>query len=264
MTAQSATVDKDEIERFSRIAEEWWDEHGKFRPLHKMNPLRLQYIRDRACAYLGRNPEQLRPLHGVSVLDIGCGGGLLCEPLTRLGAMVTGIDASEKNIAVAALHADKMGLDVNYLCTTPEALVPSAPCLVPEESQSTRHKAQGTQYDIVLALEIVEHVADVPAFLRAVTALVKPNGILFMSTLNRTTKSYALAIVGAEYVLRWLPRGTHSWQKFLKPSELCAGLRKEGMHIGQMSGMVFNPFSNSWSLSSTDLDVNYLLTATKN
>jgi 2-polyprenyl-6-hydroxyphenyl methylase/3-demethylubiquinone-9 3-methyltransferase len=242
-TEQRQTVDDGEIERFTRIAEEWWDEKGKFRPLHLINPVRLQYIRDKICTHYRRAPETRESLKELSVLDIGCGGGLLCEPLTRLGADVTGIDAGDKNIKVAALHAEKMGLAVNYQCTTAEAM-------------------QG-QYDVVLALEIIEHVADVPAFLRAVTALVKPGGILFMSTLNRTAKSYAMAIVGAEYILRWLPRGTHSWQKFLKPSELCAGLRQEGMQIEHMTGMVFNPFGGGWRLKDSDLDVNYLLTATK-
>jgi 2-polyprenyl-6-hydroxyphenyl methylase/3-demethylubiquinone-9 3-methyltransferase len=238
------TVDNDEVERFSRIADEWWDEKGKFRPLHLINPLRLQYIRDRVCAHYGRSTDARESLKGLSLIDIGCGGGLLCEPLSRLGAEVTGIDASDKNIKVAALHAERMGLTVDYRCTTPEAITDQ-------------------QYDIVLALEIVEHVADVPAFLQAVTSLLKPGGILFMSTISRTAKSYALAIIGVEYVLRWLPRGTHTWQKFLKPSELCAGLRKEGMHIEHMTGMTFNPFGGSWSLNENDLGVNYLLTATK-
>jgi 2-polyprenyl-6-hydroxyphenyl methylase/3-demethylubiquinone-9 3-methyltransferase len=263
MALQSQTVDKDEIERFSRIADEWWDEHGKFRPLHQINPLRLQYIRDRVCAHYGRKSEQREALSGLTLLDIGCGGGLLCEPMTRLGAHVTGIDASDKNIKVASLHAERMGLSIDYQCTTPEMLVPSASCLVPDDLQSTRHKALNTSFDIVLALEIVEHVADVPAFLHAVAALVKPGGILFMSTLNRTAKSYALGILGAEYVLRWLPRGTHTWKKFLKPSELCGALRKENMHIDHMTGMTFNPFGGSWSLNDNDLGVNYLLTATK-
>jgi 2-polyprenyl-6-hydroxyphenyl methylase/3-demethylubiquinone-9 3-methyltransferase len=245
MTTESTTADAGEIERFSRIAEQWWDENGKFKPLHRMNPLRIEYIRDRICAHYGKDATARAPLGGLSLLDIGCGGGLLCEPMTRLGASVTGIDAAEKNIRVAALHAEKMGLAIDYRCATPETLPP--------------HSA----FDAVLALEIVEHVADVPAFLAACTGLLKPGGILFMSTLNRTFKSYAMAIIGAEYVLRWLPRGTHSWKKFLSPAELCAGLRKEGMHIDHMTGMVFNPLKNSWHLAEKDMDVNYLLTATK-
>ncbi len=243
MTLDSPTVDKDEIERFSRIADEWWDENGKFKPLHRMNPIRLGYIRDRAAMHFGKDSAQIQSLSGLSLLDIGCGGGLLCEPLTRLGAQVTGIDASEKNIRVASLHAEKMGLNINYQCAAAESLT--------------------TQYDIVLAMEIVEHVADVAAFLKAVSALVKPGGILFMSTLNRTIKSYTMAIVGAEYVLRWLPRGTHEWKKFLKPSELCGGLREENMVIDHMTGAVYQPFHNSWSLNEQDLSVNYMLTATK-
>jgi len=246
MTLNSQTVDKDEIERFSRIAEEWWDENGKFRPLHRMGPLRVQYVRDQICNHWLRDPDQIKPFLGLSLIDIGCGGGLLSEPMTRMGAKVTGIDAAEKNIKVAALHAEKMGLAVDYQCATPEMLA-----------------AKGQLFDVVLALEIVEHVADVPAFLNACTALLKPGGILFMSTLNRTLKSYAFAIAGAEYLLRWLPRGTHEWQKFLKPSELCAGLRKERMQIAHMAGMVFSPLKNEWRLAEKDMDVNYIVTATK-
>ncbi len=244
MTAQTATVDKDEIERFSRIAEEWWDANGKFRPLHQMNPVRVGYIRDHACKHFP-SPDQQKPLSGLTVLDIGCGGGLLCEPLTRLGAQVTGIDASEKNIAVATLHAKKMGLDITYRCATPEILEATP------------------LFDIVLGLEIVEHVANVPAFLRACAAQVKPGGLLFMSTISRTVKSYALAIAGAEYILRWLPRGTHQWKKFLKPSELCAGLREEGLHITHMSGITFSPLQQAWQLQENDVSVNYILTAQK-
>ncbi len=246
MVSDSSTIDREDVDRFSRIAEEWWDETGKFRPLHRINPLRLGYIRDRACNHFGRNPEQMKSLSSLTLLDIGCGGGLMAEPLARIGARVTGIDASEKNIQVAAFHAEKMGLRMDYACTTPEQLC----------------KGTTKAYDIVLALEIVEHVADVPLFLHACSKLVKPGGILFMSTLNRTLKSYTLAIIGAEYMLRWLPRGTHDWRKFLKPSELCAGLRKEGMTIAHMTGMVYNPLQSEWSLEESDLDVNYLLTAT--
>ncbi len=246
MTVESATVDKEDVERFSRIAGEWWDEHGKFRPLHQMNPVRLQYMRDQACAHFGRDPHQMQVLSGLTLGDIGCGGGLLSEPFARMGTKVTAIDASEQNIKVASLHAEKMGLAIHYRCTTPELLC--------ADSSET--------YDIVLALEIVEHVADVGEFLRACTKLVKPGGILFMSTLNRTLKSYALAIAGAEYVLRLLPRGTHDWKKFLKPSELCAGLRKEGMTVTHMTGMAFNPLKSAWRLDDRDLSVNYLLTAT--
>lgn len=246
MTIETSTVDKEDVERFSRIAEEWWDTNGKFRPLHQINPVRLAYMRDKACVHYKRDPQQLRTLSGLSLLDIGCGGGLLSEPFARLGVQVTAVDASDKNIKVASLHSQKMGLDIDYRCTTPEQLCSDS----------------NTTYDIVLALEIVEHVADVPEFLRACTKLIKPGGVLFMSTLNRTVKSYVLAIAGAEYVLRWVPRGTHNWKKFLKPSELCSGLRKEGMTIFHMTGMVFNPFSGTWHINDHDLGVNYLLTAT--
>ena len=252
MGAATSTVDDEDVERFSRIAEQWWDENGKFRPLHLINPVRLQYIQQQACRHFGRDADKLKSLSGLSLLDIGCGGGLMAEPLTRMGAKVTAIDASEKNIKVASLHAEKMGLDIDYRCTTPEELLRSSH----DASSLTK------SYDIVLALEIVEHVADVPMFLNACTKMVKPGGILFMSTLNRTFKSYAMAIAGAEYVLRWLPRGTHQWKKFLKPSELCAGLRRENMTIHHMTGMAFNPLKNTWSLDDKDLDVNYLLTAT--
>lgn len=245
MVMESPTVDKDEIERFSRIAEEWWDENGKFKPLHRMNPVRIGYIRDKVAAHYGRDVTKPQPLAGLSLLDIGCGGGLLCEPFVRLGAEVTGIDAAEKNIRVASLHAEKMGLVIDYRCDAAENL------------------AGKTTYDIVLAMEIVEHVADVPAFLKAISELVKPGGIVFMSTLNRTIKSYGMAIIGAEYVLRWLPRGTHEWRKFLKPSELCSGLRNASLAVDHMTGMVFNPFGNSWSLKDSDLDVNYMLSASK-
>lgn len=241
MTNQTSTISPEEIEKFSRMAEEWWDENGKFKPLHRMNPMRIEYIRDKVKDHFSR--DGLKPLDGLSLLDIGCGGGLLCEPFTRLGARVTGIDASEKNIKVASLHAEKMGLSIDYQCAAAEDMK--------------------TTYDIVLAMEIVEHVADVPAFLRAISKLVKPGGILFMSTLNRTAKSYLMAIVGAEYVLRWLPRGTHEWKKFVKPSDLCSGLRNEGLNIQHMTGAVFNPLNNSWKTNDRDLDVNYMVTANK-
>jgi len=246
MVSETSTVDKEDVERFSRIAEEWWDENGKFRPLHRINPVRLAYMRDQACRHFKRDAQQIQSLSGLRLIDIGCGGGLLSEPFARMGAKVTAIDASDKNIKVARLHSEKMGLDIDYRCTTPEQIC----------------KEGSEAYDIVLALEIVEHVADVPEFLRACTKMVKPGGILFMSTLNRTVKSYAMAIAGAEYVLRWLPRGTHNWKQFLKPSELCSGLRREGMTVTHMTGMVFNPFSNRWRIDDNDLGVNYLLSAT--
>ena len=237
-----STVDEGEIERFSRIAEEWWDPKGKFAPLHRLNPVRLGYIRDRAAAHWQRDPLGGSPLEGLSLLDIGCGGGLLCEPATRLGAAVTGIDAADRNIATARLHAERQGLAIDYREATAEALT-----------------AEGRQFDIVLALEIVEHVADVDLFLKSCGRLAKPGGLVFLSTLNRTAKAWALAIAGAEYMLRWLPRGTHDWRKFLKPSEVVRGLRSGGVEAQEIVGVVYSPLSRAWSLNARDLDVNYML-----
>ena len=240
-TAHS-TVDEAEIERFSRIAEEWWDPNGKFAPLHRLNPLRLGYIRDRAAGHWRRDPLSGSPLQDLSLLDIGCGGGLLCEPMTRLGATVTGIDAAERNIATARRHAQGQSLAIGYRETTAEALA-----------------AEGRQFDIVLALEIIEHVADIDLFLKSCGQLTKPGGLVFLSTLNRTAKAWALAIAGAEYLLRWLPRGTHDWKKFLKPSEVVRGLRLGGVETQEIVGVVYSPLSRAWSLNKRDLDVNYML-----
>ena len=242
----ASTVDSAEVERFSRIAEEWWDTKGKFAPLHQLNPVRIGYIRDRAAAHWRRDALSGQPLAGLSLLDIGCGGGLLSEPMTRLGATVTGIDASVRNISVAGLHAGKQGLDIDYRATTAEALAD-----------------QPARFDIVLALEIVEHVADVDLFLRSCGALVKPGGLIFLSTLNRTAKAWALAIAGAEYVLGWLPRGTHDWKKFLKPSEVARGLRAGGVETEEIVGVVYSPLRRAWSLNAADLDVNYMLHGSK-
>ena len=247
MTTQAAkhpSVNPDEIAKFEAMADSWWDANGKFKPLHDINPLRIGYIRDHAAQHFAQGGDT--PLQGLSLLDVGCGGGLLCEPMTRLGAKVTGVDASEKNIRVAALHAEKMGLAIDYQHRTAEALA-----------------AEGAQYDIVLALEIVEHVADLDAFMESVCALVKPDGLLFLSTLNRTAKSFAFAIIGAEYVLRWLPRGTHDWKQFIKPSELHARLRKHDITVQDQTGMVLNPLSWKWELKPNDLSVNYLLVGRK-
>jgi 2-polyprenyl-6-hydroxyphenyl methylase/3-demethylubiquinone-9 3-methyltransferase len=244
-TAHS-TVDAGEIERFSRIADEWWDPAGKFAPLHQLNPVRLGFIRDRTAAHWQREPLSGSPLQGLSVLDIGCGGGLLCEPMARLGAEVTGIDAAERNLDTARRHAAGQELAIDYRATTAEALAES-----------------GVQFDIVLALEIVEHVADVDLFLRSVGRLAKPGGLVFLSTLNRTAKAWALAIAGAEYVLRWLPRGTHDWRKFLKPSEAVRGLRAGGVEAQEIVGVVYSPLSRAWSLNRRDLDVNYMLYGSK-
>jgi 2-polyprenyl-6-hydroxyphenyl methylase / 3-demethylubiquinone-9 3-methyltransferase len=239
------TVDPAEIERFSRIAGEWWDPAGKFAPLHRLNPLRIGYIRDRAAQHWQRDPLSGVPLQGLSLLDIGCGGGLLSEPMARLGAQVTGVDAAARNIRVAAQHAGKQGLDIDYRQGTAEALAET-----------------GTQFDIVLALEIVEHVADVDLFLKSCGRMVKPGGLLFLSTLNRTAKAWALAIAGGEYILRWLPRGTHDWKKFLKPSEVVNGLDAAGIAAQEIVGVVYSPLSRAWSLSKSDLDVNYMLYGT--
>ncbi|MDZ5646542.1 bifunctional 2-polyprenyl-6-hydroxyphenol methylase/3-demethylubiquinol 3-O-methyltransferase UbiG [Nitrospirillum sp. BR 11828] len=246
MSQTATTVDPGEIQRFSAIAAEWWDEAGKFRPLHKLNPVRLEYLRDRICAHFGRDPLAPQPLKGLRLVDIGCGGGLLSEPLARMGADVVGIDAAERNVKTAATHAMETGTPVDYRHTTAEDLV-----------------AAGEKFDAVLSLEVVEHVADVPLFLDSLAALLKPEGLLVMATLNRTPKSYLMAIIGAEYVLRWLPRGTHDWRKFLKPSELAAGLRATGLTVREIMGLVYSPFNDTFRLDARDLDVNYLLWASR-
>lgn len=239
----SETLDGDEIARFSALAEEWWDERGPFRPLHQINPTRMMYIRDRLCAHFGRDPKAPRPLKGLSVLDIGCGGGLVAEPLTRLGANVTGIDPAPETIAAAKTHADAAGLDIAYEATTAETL-----------AEANRN------FDAVLLLEVVEHVPDVPAFLKRLAPLVAQDGVMILSTLNRTLKAYALAIVGAEYILRWLPAGTHQWDRFVTPKELKAGLTSAGLAPADTTGMVYDPLDDRWSLSR-DTDVNYFATA---
>ena len=243
---RGASIDDTEIARFESVAAEWWDSDGKFRPLHRMNPTRIGYIRDALCRHFGRTVGDATPLDGLSIADVGCGGGLLCEPMARLGARVTGVDAGAEAVSIARLHADQMGLEIDYRQATAEALA-----------------EEGAKYDAVLALEIVEHVADIDAFLAAVSALVRPGGVLIMSTLNRTAKSFGLAIVGAEYLLRWVPRGTHDWRKFVRPSELASGLRSHGIDVDDVRGMVFNPLDGTWSLSDRDLDVNYLLAGRK-
>jgi len=230
-SAHTTTIDPEEIARFSRIADEWWDERGKFAPLHRINPLRIEWIRDSTS------------LPGCTLLDIGCGGGLIAEPMARLGAQVTAIDASEKNIAVAKLHSGKSGLAIDYRCTSSEAM--------------------DEQFDVVLALEIIEHVADIPAFVASCCKLVKPGGKIFYSTMNRTAKSYALAIIGAEYILRWLPKGTHTWSKFVKPHELVRELEKHGVETTDMRGMVMNPLTQKWRWDEKDLSVNYALSGIK-
>lgn len=241
-----STVDQGEIDKFSAMADDWWDPDGKFKPLHQLNETRLKFIRQRSCRHFGRDDDRLDPFDGLSVLDVGCGGGLISEPMARLGGAVTGLDAAPANIEVARLHAAASGLTIDYRCATAE-----------EEAEA------GRQYDLVLALEIIEHVADVGTFLSSLGRVVRPGGALFLSTLNRTAKAYLLAIVGAEYLLRWLPRGTHDWQRFVKPSELTRPLRQNGLKVGAMSGLVYNPLADRWHLDERDLDVNYILFAAK-
>lgn len=245
MTKTSTTVDTAEIERFSAMAAEWWDPLGKFRPLHNLNPVRLGHIRDTAVRHFGLDSHSRRPLEGLRILDIGCGGGLVAEPLARLGAAVTGVDAAERNIAVASLHARESGLSVDYRSGNAEDMAEA-----------------GESFDIVLALEIIEHVADVPLFVSAISRLARPGGLVLVATMNRTWKAFAMAIVGAEYVLRWLPRGTHDWKKFLRPSEVAAEVRRNGLGTAEVRGMSYNPLEDRWSLSA-DTDVNYILTAAK-
>ncbi len=239
------TAAPDEVARFSALADEWWDGDGKFRPLHRINPTRIAFIRDRVAGHFGTDPLGPGPLGGLDVLDIGCGGGLLSEPMRRLGARVTGIDAGEETVRVAALHAEQGGLDIEYRSVLPEVLA-----------------ADGRTFDAVLTMEVIEHVADVGAFLAACCALVRPGGLMVLATLNRTVKSFALAKIGAEYVLRWLPAGTHDWRKFVKPSELAAGLRPHGFDIVELKGLAYRPLSDEWSLAD-DVAVNYMAVAVK-
>ena len=239
------TVDEDEVARFSRLAGQWWDARGPMAALHKLNPVRLAYIRDRAAAHFGRDAKRLDSLAGLRILDIGCGGGILSEPLARLGASVVGVDPSEANIAAARHHGKQAGLAIDYRGTTAEALAEA-----------------DEKFDGVLAMEVVEHVADVGQFVDLAGSLVKPGGLLFAATLNRTMKSFALAIVGAEYVLRWLPRGTHQWDKFVTPDELEIAIEKAGLHIADETGVIYNLLADRWQLS-TDMDVNYMVVAEK-
>ncbi|HWN50854.1 MAG TPA: bifunctional 2-polyprenyl-6-hydroxyphenol methylase/3-demethylubiquinol 3-O-methyltransferase UbiG [Xanthobacteraceae bacterium] len=241
--AADATVDVAEVRRFSRLAGEWWDPRGKMAVLHKFNPVRLAYIRDAACRQFGRDARRPPCLKGIRILDIGCGGGILSEPLARLGAEVVGADPSPNNIEAAKLHAERGGLTIDYRVTAAETLADG-----------------GERFDVVLAMEVVEHVADVDLFVRRCAEMVKPGGLMVAATLNRTVKSFALAIVGAEYVLRWLPRGTHQWDKFVTPNELDIAMTQAGLRVGDETGVIYNPLADQWRLSS-DMDVNYMLTA---
>ena len=237
------SIDQAEIERFSRLAADWWDPRGPMAPLHKFNPVRLAYIRDQAAARFDRNPKKLDCLKGMRLLDIGCGGGILSEPLARLGAEVVGVDPSEENINAARAHAEDTRITVDYRATTAEELA-----------------ASNERFDVVLAMEVVEHVADLDAFVATCATMVKPAGLMIAATINRTLKSFALAIVGAEYVLRWLPRGTHQWDKFVTPVELESAIESNDLQVIGERGVIYNPFADRWQLSS-DMDVNYMLVA---
>ena len=237
------SIDQAEIERFSRLAADWWDPRGPMAPLHKFNPVRLAYIRDQAAARFDRNPKKLDCLKGMRLLDIGCGGGILSEPLARLGAEVVGVDPSEENINAARAHAEDTRITVDYRATTAEELA-----------------AANERFDVVLAMEVVEHVADLNAFVATCATMVKPAGLMIAATINRTLKSFALAIVGAEYVLRWLPRGTHQWDKFVTPVELESAIESNDLQVIGERGVIYNPSADRWQLSS-DMDVNYMLVA---
>ena len=235
------TIDQSDVDRFSRIAGEWWDPRGKFRPLHKFNPVRLDYIREQVSATFGRNIRTAKPFEGLRFLDIGCGGGLLCEPMARLGADVVGADASPTNIEVAKLHAAQSGVVIDYRATTSEAL-----------------SAAGETFDVILNMEVVEHVADVELYLQSCAKMLRPGGLMFIATINRTMKAYALAIVGAEYVLGWLPKGTHSYQKLVRPEEIETALAPTGVAIIDRLGVTFNPLTDKWNRSN-DIAVNYMM-----
>lgn len=240
-----STIDAAEVDKFDRLAAEWWDPNGKFKPLHKFNPVRLSFLRQTLARHARRDPKAEAPLAGLRILDIGCGGGLLSEPLARMGADVVGADAAPTNIEVAKRHIAETGVTVDYRATSAEALADA-----------------GETFDAVLAMEIVEHVADVDAFVAACTAMVRPGGITVFATINRTPKAWALAIVGAEYVLRWLPRGTHDYAKLVKPAELSAAFTANGMSPQEPIGVVYNPVKDAWTISR-DADVNYMITAVR-
>ncbi len=238
------SVNKKEIDKFSKMANEWWDPEGKFKPLHKFNPTRIKYIKENIINNF-KLKNKSKPLLGIKILDIGCGGGLLSEPMSRMGANVTGIDASDKNIKIAKLHSKKNKLKINYLCSSPEKL-----------------KIE-KKFDVILNMEIVEHVEDIDFFLKSCSKLLKKNGLMFVATINKTLKSYVFAIVGAEYVLRWLPIGTHEWEKFVKPEDLKKILMKYDLSLNKLEGMNFNIIKDEWSISK-DLSVNYIAKFIKN
>jgi len=243
--SSTGTLDRDEVDRFARLASEWWDTGGKFRALHRIGPARLTFLRDEMLRHFARAPSGMRPLEGLGILDVGCGGGLISEPLARLGARVTGLDPAVENIEAARRHAAGAGLDIDYRAGRVEELA-----------------AEGREFDAVVCLEVVEHVPDPAAFLAACATLVRPGGLMLLSTLNRTLKAYLLAIIGGEYVLRWLPVGTHQWDRFVTPEELARHLRAAGLAAPVVKGLVYNPLSDVWSVGG-DTDVNYLASAAK-
>ncbi len=242
--ASGATVDPDEVAFFAAIADSWWDPHGPFKPLHKLNPTRLKYIRETMCEHFSLDQKSIKPFGGLRILDIGCGGGLISEPMTRLGANMVSVDASMKNIRVASLHAEQSNLKIDYRNVTAESLV-----------------EDGEKFDAIINMEVIEHVADVRAYLSACRSLLKDDGIMLVSTLNRTAKSWLFAIVGAEHVLRWLPVGAHDWNKFMSPVELTTAIETAGFKGDYLTGFSFAPFSGKWSLSERDTDVNYAMAA---
>jgi 2-polyprenyl-6-hydroxyphenyl methylase/3-demethylubiquinone-9 3-methyltransferase len=243
--AARTSVDRGEVARFAALADEWWNPRGKMAPLHKFNPVRLGFIRDQACAQFERDAKALDCLAGLTFLDVGCGGGIVSEPLARLGGKITGIDPAEENIEAAKLHAEKSGLSIDYRATTVEAVAET-----------------DAAFDVVIASEVVEHVADLDFFAGRCAALVKPGGLMIVTTINRTLKSFALAIVGAEYVLRWLPVGTHSWEKLVTPGELETALKAGGLAVVEESGIMYDLFRDEWRRSD-DMDVNYMFAAEK-
>lgn len=245
MSQSHSTLDEREVERFRALAAKWWDPEGEFAPLHAIGPERLRFLREQLVRHFGRDGSAAQPLEGLRIADIGCGGGLVSEPLARLGANVTGIDPAAENVAAARAHAADSGLEIDYRTARVEDLA-----------------AEGAQFDVVIALEVVEHVPDVPAFVGVCTQVLQPGGMMLLSTINRTAKAFALAIVGAEYVLRWLPRGTHQWERFVTPDELADALRASGLRVVETRGLIFNPLTREWRLSD-DTGVNYFMSAAK-